>query len=90
MKKGIRESVIENNLVRAVAKRGGFTYKLDPIGRAGKPDRLVILPNKLIFVECKAPGKKPRPEQLREHERLTALGHKVFVLDSTDVDFLDE
>lgn len=33
------------------------------------------------FTEYKAPGKKPTAEQLREHERLRALGFTVNVID---------
>lgn len=85
----MRESVIEKNLVRQVEALGGITYKLSPIGRINKPDRLVMLPRgKIIFVECKRPGEKPRAGQLREHERLRKLGFRVEVLDSHDVRFL--
>lgn len=50
------------------------------------PDRIVLLPDgKIIFVECKAPDEKPRPDQLREHARLFALGFHVVVLDSKDL-----
>jgi hypothetical protein len=37
-----------------------------------------------IFVELKAPGKKPTPGQLREHARLRELGFRVEVLDSIE------
>ena len=85
----MRESVIENNLTRSVEALGGITYKLTPAGRVNKPDRLVMLPGgKIIFVECKRPGGKPRPGQIREHERLRKLGFHVVVLDSRDVSFL--
>ncbi|HDM8259689.1 PDDEXK family nuclease [Proteus mirabilis] len=81
----VREDVIERNLVNEVKKAGGITYKFTSPGRRGVPDRIVLLPHgKIIFVECKAPGEKPRPEQLREHARLFALGFHVVVLDSKD------
>ncbi|MDI5805976.1 VRR-NUC domain-containing protein, partial [Salmonella enterica subsp. enterica serovar Kentucky] len=35
---------------------------------------------------CKAPGKPPRADQLREHERLRALGFTVVVLDSKNLE----
>lgn len=35
-----------------------------------------------IWVELKAPGKKPEPHQLREHTRMRALGQRVEVIDS--------
>ncbi|EBD6078502.1 VRR-NUC domain-containing protein [Salmonella enterica] len=51
------------------------------------PDRIVLLPGgRIVFVECKAPGKPPRADQLREHERLRALGFTVVVLDSKNLE----
>lgn len=82
----VREDVIEKHLVNEVKKAGGIAYKFTSPGRRGVPDRIVLLPNgKIIFVECKAPGEKPRPDQLREHSRLFALGFNVVVLDSKDL-----
>ncbi len=67
----IRESTIEKYLVTEVKKSDGIAYKFLSPGRRAVPDRLVLLPGgRAVFVECKAPGEKPRPEQLREHERL--------------------
>jgi hypothetical protein len=83
----IRESTIEKHLVAEVKKAGGIAYKFISPGRRSVPDRLVLLPDgKVIFVECKAPSEKPRPEQLREHERLRALGFTVVVLDSKNLE----
>ncbi|CDL85380.1 VRR-NUC domain-containing protein [Xenorhabdus szentirmaii] len=83
----IREDVIEKHLVNEVKKAGGIAYKFVSPGRRGVPDRIVVLPNgRVVFVECKAPGEKPRPDQLREHERLRALGQTVVVLDSKKVE----
>ena len=85
----VREDVIERHLVNEVKKAGGIAYKFVSPGRRAVPDRLVLLPGgKVIFVECKAPGEKPRPDQLREHARLFALGHQVIVLDSKDLSSL--
>jgi len=82
-----RESTIEKHLVTEVKKAGGIAYKFLSPGRRAVPDRLVLLPGgRAVFVECKAPGEKPRPEQLREHERLRALGLTVVVLDSKNLE----
>ncbi|WP_443256015.1 VRR-NUC domain-containing protein [Xenorhabdus sp. IM139775] len=87
----IREDVIERHLVNEVKKLGGIAYKFVSPGRRGVPDRVVVLPNgRVVFVECKAPGEKPRPDQLREHERLRALGQTVVVLDSQNVEAIVE
>lgn len=83
----IREDVIEKHLVNEVKNAGGIAYKFVSPGRRGVPDRIVVLPNgRVVFVECKAPGEKPRPDQLREHERLRAMGQTVVVLDSKNVE----
>lgn len=37
-----------------------------------------------IWVELKAPGKKAEPHQVREHERMRAMGQRVVVLDSIE------
>jgi hypothetical protein len=36
----------------------------------------------VYFIELKAPGKKPRPDQLAEHTAIRKHGIKVAVLDS--------
>ncbi|EOY5717005.1 VRR-NUC domain-containing protein [Enterobacter hormaechei] len=78
-----RESIVEKHLIAEVKKVGGVAYKFVSPGRRSVPDRIVLLPGgHLIFVECKAPGIPPRADQLREHERLRALGFTVVVLDS--------
>ena len=85
----IREATIEKALVVATEKRGGLAYKLTVPGRRNAPDRLLILPGgRLIFVECKAPGEKPRAGQLREHTRLRGLGCEMYVLDTVDNDWI--
>ncbi|EHY0365678.1 VRR-NUC domain-containing protein [Salmonella enterica] len=82
----VRENLIEKHLVTEVKKAGGIAYKFVSPGRRSVPDRIVLLPGgRLVFVECKAPGKPPRADQLREHERLRALGFSVVVLDSKDL-----
>lgn len=83
----IRESTIERHLVKQVKAAGGTAYKFTSPGRRGVPDRLVLLPGgQAVFVECKAPGEHPRPDQMREHNRLRALGFDVVVLDSKNLE----
>jgi len=43
--------------------------------------RLSVLPQ-TIWIELKAPGKKPTIGQLREHARMRAMGQRVEVVDS--------
>jgi streptogramin lyase len=41
-------------------------------------------PAQTVWVELKAPGAKPRPSQLREHERMRKMGQRVEVIDSLE------
>ena len=85
----MRESTVERYLVRQVLKRGGECRKLK--GRRNECDRMVLIsgkPGRVVFVETKAPGKKPRPGQVREHDRLRRMGFMVCVIDTkAKVDF---
>ena len=80
------EKQIEQYLVKRVKEMGGKAYKFVSPGNAGVPDRLVCLPGgRIVFVELKAPGKKPTPLQLVKHRELQNLGFKVLVIDSKEV-----
>jgi hypothetical protein len=96
MKRPPRESDIEKYLVKRVKELGGEVRKVQWPGRAGAPDRLVMLPwrddpttddggkDQTIWIELKAPGKKADPHQLREHERMRKMGQLVVVIDSLE------
>lgn len=76
------EGKVVAHLERFVRRLGGATRKLSYEGRAGAPDRLVLLPGCHFCIEAKRPGAVPPPHQLREHERLRASGLHVYVCDS--------
>jgi len=79
----MRETAVERYLRLRVKQTGGITRKFVSPGQRHVPDRIVMYPGGLlVFVECKRPGEKPNPGQLREHERLRALGQVVHVIDS--------
>lgn len=90
----MRERDIERYLVKRVKELGGEVRKVQWTGRSGAPDRLVMLPHgqrsganssiKTFWVELKAPGVKPEPHQLREHERMRKMGQRVVVIDSIE------
>lgn len=78
------ESKIEQHLVREVQLIGGQALKLNTSKR-GMPDRIVLLPGgRTIFVELKAPGKKPRPLQIKRLRELSFLGFRVEVIDTRE------
>jgi len=80
----LRESYIENHLTRCVHDAGGEVRKVQWVGRRGAPDRLVMLPHRIVWVELKAPGKKAKPYQAREHARMRSYGLDVVVIDSIE------
>lgn len=76
-----RESSIEAYFVKQVREANGWPIKFWPLSLAGFPDRIVIWRDgRIQFVELKRPGAKPRPLQLRIHERLRMYNAFVAVL----------
>jgi hypothetical protein len=80
----VRERDIENTLKDRVKEAGGEVRKVSWPGRVGAPDRVVMLPGRLVWVELKRPGKKPDIHQLREHERMRRMGQTVLVIDNIE------
>lgn len=81
----MRERDIENYLRDQVKKAGGKAYKFESPGNDGVPDRIVIFPGNIInFVELKAPGKKPRPLQVKQMNTIKSFGCDVRVIDSKE------
>ncbi|GIP38321.1 nuclease [Paenibacillus sp. J31TS4] len=81
----MRESAIERKLVNHIRQQGGKCWKWESPGTAGVPDRICLLPGgRVVFVEVKAPGEKPRPLQVKRHEELKVLGFDVRVIDSEE------
>ena len=82
----IRESDVEDYLVKEVEKRGGVAEKFSSPAKRSVPDRLILwtLSDRgyAEFVECKKPGEDPTPAQARDHERRRAMGFVVHVVDS--------
>lgn len=81
----VLERDVEAALVRRVKALGGMCEKFTSPGRRSVPDRLVTMPDgRIVFVELKAPGKKPTENQLRDHARRRLLGCEVVVIDNKD------
>lgn len=63
----------------------GMALKFICPGFNGVPDRIILLPGgKAVFVELKAPGKKPRKLQVWVHKSLAKLGFRVLVIDTKE------
>lgn len=80
------EKYIERKLGERIKALGGMYIKLTTeYGHIGLPDRLCVLPSKIIvFVELKSKGQKPRKIQENMHTKLRNLGFDVFVIDSIE------
>ena len=82
----MREKTIEQKLKTAVEDVGGMALKLTCPGFDGMPDRMLLMPGGMIaFVEVKAPGKVPRPLQIRRKTQLEQLGFRVYCLDDVNM-----
>lgn len=77
----MRESTVEAALVRECRLRGAVCLKITPT-QPGVPDRLILTRGGgHLFVEVKAPGRRPREAQRHWHDRLADMGHRVCVVD---------
>ncbi len=76
------EKLVERSLVKYIKALGGLCLKLPCDFCIGLPDRLCLLPGgKLIFVELKTTGQKPRLIQRITHDKIRSLGFRVEVID---------
>jgi Holliday junction resolvase len=81
-----RERDIERHLKDMVQKLGGWCPKWVSPGNMGVPDRICFFPNGLIvFVEVKAPGKKPTKLQKMQINRLRNFKQETIVVDSKEM-----
>ena len=81
----VLEKDIERAFVARVKQIGGMAEKFTSPAKRSVPDRIVTLPGGgIVFVELKAPGKKPTELQLRDHEKRRALGCDVRVIDNME------
>lgn len=77
------EKDIERLLVRKIKNNGGMCIKLISDYINGLPDRMCLLPGgRIVFVELKSTGQKPRKIQLYVHGVLRGLGFRVEVIDT--------
>lgn len=77
------EKVIERKLNELVKQKGGISIKLLTNQFIGLPDRMCLFPNgRIIFIEVKTTGEKPRKIQEHVHKMISALGFTVVVVDT--------
>lgn len=78
------ESDIEKDFVQYAETVGCEAFKFTSPGRRGVPDRMVIGPGFLFFIEFKRPGEKPTKQQEKMRKRLGDFGQDVFVCDNLE------
>ncbi|WP_329802940.1 VRR-NUC domain-containing protein [Holdemanella biformis] len=78
------ERTVEQALKRMVEKAGGCCYKFTSPSRAGVPDRIVVLRGRVVFVELKATGEKPRALQKAVAKTIRKAGGRVYCLSSVE------
>ena len=67
----MRESTIERAVCAYAKSKGCITMKLSGQNQKGQPDRMFLFSGRVLFVEFKAPGKKPTALQARWLDRLS-------------------
>lgn len=79
----MKEATILNHLRTGLRQLGIESRRVQWTGHDGAPD-LLIFARGGIWVETKAPGKKPRENQILEHEKMRDGGMKVYLIDSIE------
>ena len=78
------ESHIEKTVCSHARKLGWLVFKFVSPGVRGVPDRIFIKHGSLLFIEFKAPKKKPNRLQVWIHDQLESHGFPVYVIDDID------
>ncbi len=81
----LSESQLERKFYDSVKRIGGLPLKFISPGRAGVPDRIVLMPEgKIYFVELKKPNGKISMIQDYIFKNFAALGFKVHIINSVE------
>lgn len=80
----MNEFEVEVPVVDFAIRRGWFVRKLQWVGRTGAPDRMFAKGGRCVFVEFKAPGQRPRPDQEREIAAMRRAGLEVHVIEDIE------
>jgi hypothetical protein len=76
------EAKLERYLRQEAKARGYLCWKFLSPGLRGVPDRAILAPfGVVVFAEVKAPGQKPRPDQIRRINEIREKGNLAYVID---------
>lgn len=71
--------------IKALVKSmGGEVRKCQWVGHNGAPDLFIMVNGRHLWIEVKAPGKRPEAHQLREMNRMIKAGCDVYWADSVE------
>ena len=83
----MRENAVERTLRNEIKRQGGWCLKFVSPGTAGVPDRICLLPGRVLaFVELKAPGRHVKDGSLQEFwgKELQRLGFRWHEVSTTE------
>lgn len=78
------EVSLEEAVIDYAHKRGWWEGKFVCPGQVGVPDRIFIRRGRVIFIELKKLGEKPKPKQLSKHAEMRKYGAEVFWTDNLE------
>lgn len=76
------ESSVEGDAVAYAENRGWWAAKFVSPGLRGVMDHIFIRAGRVLFVEFKRPGEKPRTQQLKRRADMIAHGAEVHSIDN--------
>lgn len=78
------ESQVEKSVCEFARRNKILAFKLNGQGNVGKPDRMFLHKGSVVFIEFKAPGKKPTELQAKWLKNLDAQGFPAYWVDSPE------
>lgn len=81
----VLEDQVERTVLKIAKNRGWYMRKVKWVGVNGAPDRFFAKAGETPFwIEFKAPGEKPRQDQIDEISKMREAGLTVHVIDSIE------
>ena len=68
---------VEKPAIDYAIKRGWWHTKVGALTRTSQPDDLFVRAGVYLWIEFKAPGKEPTPQQLKRHREMREQGMDV-------------
>ena len=73
---------VEKPAIEFAQRRGWWHTKVGALTRNAQPDDLFVRAGKYLWIEFKAPGSEPTPQQLLRHDEMRKKGMDVRWTDS--------